>query len=160
MSRYDEAKGNLQALYDAALEERIELQKKLDEVQREIELLGAVCDKKMTYSVANLKDAEPKTSNRGRKSTKAAKKEKEDVAGCPKRERIKGDRIRELVVKCLSDAAPNSVAALEIYDKLISEGLPKSKSFQTRVYSLLTAWVKDGTLIRPGRGVYQLASDK
>lgn len=156
MSRYDEAKGNLQALYDAAREELLELDKKREEILREIEFLGPICGKK-TYSVEGLKAAAPKATRRGRKATKDVKKEKVAEVKSGKPERIKEGRIRELVEKYLAEVAPNSMAATEIFDKLKKEGLPATKSFSTRVYGLLSRWVREGKMVRADRGAYKLA---
>ncbi|MBQ1925911.1 MAG: hypothetical protein II180_07335 [Proteobacteria bacterium] len=156
MSRYDEAKGNLQALYDAAREELLELDKKREEILREIEFLGPICGKKSTYSVESLKAAAPKATRRGRKPSKDVKEKAAEVKS-GKSERIKEGRIRELVEKYLGEAAPNSMAATEIFDKLKKEGLPATKSFSTRVYGLLSRWVKEGIMVRAGRGAYKLA---
>lgn len=156
MSRYDEAKGSLQNLYDAACEELEALNSKREELVKMIEILGPIYGNRKTYSVENLKAAAPMPSGRGRKPSKE-KKEKEVEAASGKHERIKEARIRELVTKCLEDAAPDSMTAIEISNKLEKEGLPSTKSFKTRVYGLLSTWVKDGLLTRPGRGVYRLA---
>lgn len=73
MSRYDEIKGNLQGLYDAAQEELLELDKKREDILRGIELISPFCGKK-TYSVEDLKATTPKATRRGRKVTKTTKK--------------------------------------------------------------------------------------
>lgn len=156
MSRYDEAKGSLQALYDAACEELEALDSKRDELLKTLEVLGPIYGKRKTYSVENLKAAAPTTSGRGRKPSKE-KKEKDVEAVSGKHERIKEARIRELVTKCLEEASPDSMTAIEISNKLEKDGLPSTKSFKTRVYGLLSNWVKEGLLTRPGRGVYRLA---
>jgi hypothetical protein len=62
-----------------------------------------------------------------------------------------------LVMKCLEEAAPGSLSANEILCKLVEAGLERTDSFQTRVYSKLSEWTKDGLLIKPDRGVYQIA---
>lgn len=61
MSRYDEAKVNLQLLYDAAREEILELDKNREEILREIEVLTPICGKK-PYSVEGLKPTAPKAT--------------------------------------------------------------------------------------------------
>lgn len=163
MANYDELKGNMQALYDAAKKELVENEKKHKELLSTIELLAPICGGKNTYSVADLKAVEaaaPKAARRGRKPGKAAAKvevkaEKAE-AKAGKKPRIKEEVIRELILKSLSDAYPNSMSAGEILEKLNKAGLPTTRSFLTRIYGKLGTWTSDGILERVDRGVYKI----
>ncbi len=162
MANYDELKGNIQALYEAAKKELEDLDKKREEVQKTIELLGPIygANVKNKYTLDNLKNVEaaaaPK-SRRGRKAgRKAAVKAVADNADETKKPRIKESAISDIVFKVLEDVYPDSLAANEIVDKIKEAGLPDSASFRTRIYTLLSKWTKENRLLKSGRGVYQI----
>jgi hypothetical protein len=176
MSRYDEMKGNMQALYDEAVKELQELEQKRQDILKDLEFLSPICGKK-TYDLKALKVAE--SSNKpaaaaaagrrggrrgGRKAAadkavvapKAAKVAADKATG-EKKERVKEEVLRSRVMDCLNAAFPNSLSASEIFEKIESTGLPGTPSFRTRVYGKLGDWTREGILERPDRGVYRLA---
>lgn len=159
MSDYDKIKASMQELYDAAIAKLAELDREREEVLKNIELLGNICEKK-TYTLENLKDPMHASVKKGVRISK--KRVVADVAvpkkSCEgKKPRIKEEVVRDLVLKCLEDVYPNTLAASEILEKLENAGLPHTKSFTTRVYGKLREWVKAGMIIKSSRGVYQLA---
>lgn len=159
MSRYDDLKGSMQALYDAAIAELAELDKKRQEVLNDIEYLGNICGKK-TYTVKQLQEPShvpAKKVGRGMKKNVCVKAPVEKKSSEGKKPRIKTEVVMGLVMKYLQEAAPDSLSANEILCKLDEEGLAKTDSFQTRIYSKLSEWVKEGLIIKPSRGVYQIA---
>jgi hypothetical protein len=154
MSRYDEIKGNMQSLYEAAKAELKELDKKRESLVKEIEMLSSLCGKseKKTYSIETLKA----TSSKAPRKAAAKKHEKAPRNAEGKKKRIKEETIRELVVKYLNEAAPNSMSPVEIFTALVTkESLPETQSFRTRVYGRLTTWANEGIIRKVGRGVYQ-----
>ena len=159
MSKFDEMKGSLQALYDAARKEREALQKKLEEVEETLNVLEPVYGKasKKKFSLETLQAAEEKHPRRAAAKV-AAKKADAPIAKKQegKKVRIKEEKIRESIIKYLTDVYPNSMSAGEIFEKLKKEGLPNTQSFRTRVYGKLGVWTKEGLLARPERGVYQI----
>ena len=165
MSRYDELKNNIQALYDAAQAELLELEKKRQEVLKDIENLSKFVGNKKTYSLETLKVTSSK-STRSRKAApraaaapaaakKPAKAAKQPVVA--KKSRIKEETIRQLVCKYLKDAEPNSMSPVEIFGRLLKEGMPDTQSFRTRVYGKLGIWANEGVIKKVGRGVYKSA---
>ncbi len=153
MSRYDEMKGSMQALYDEAQKELQELEKKRQDILSTLEYLGPICGKK-TYSVDSLKSAKPGA----RVSRKPAAKVSAPAKSDNKKARIKESVIRALVLGCLSEAHPNSMSASEIFEKLNKAGMPNTTSFRTRIYGKLGVWTSEGLLRRLDRGVYQVVS--
>lgn len=169
MSKFDELKGSLQAMYDEAIKEREALKKRQEEIEETIKMLGPVygTGAKKKFSLENLKAAEDKQPRRAAKVAKKADKaekadkavaKKADVKKAPdtKKVRIKEERIHASIVKLLTDVHPKSMSAGEIFDQMKKEGFPGTDSFRTRVYGKLGDWVKEGMLIRPARGVYQI----
>ncbi len=159
MSNYDEMKGSLQALYDAARKEREALKKKLEEVEETLNVLAPVYGGtgKKKFSLETLRTAEEKHPRRA--AAKVAAKKAEAPAAKKaegKKERVKEEKFRVLIVKYLTDMYPNSMSAGEIFEKLKKDGLPNTQSFRTRVYGKLGVWTKEGLLARPERGVYQI----
>ena len=137
MSRYDEIKGNMQSLYEAAQAELKELEKKRGDLLNEIQMLSKLCEKK-TYSIETLKATSSKAP---RKAAAPKKHEKAARNADGKKKRIKEETIRDLVVKYLDAAAPNSMSPVEIFRALTTkEALPETTSFRTRVYGRLTKW--------------------
>lgn len=165
MASYDELKDNLQALYDAAVKELQDLEAKRQDVLKNIEFLSPICGKK-TYDLNALKVAESsnkpavavaaKGRGRGRKpgSGKAAKDAAAKTGA--KKERVKAETLRNIVIDCLTKAYPDSLAASEISGAVVGAGLPNTKSLQSRLYAKLSEWEKEGVLERVERGVYRL----
>ena len=46
---------------------------------------------------------------------------------------------------------------VEIFGRLLKEGMPDTPSFRTRVYSKLGVWANEGVIQKVGRGVYKSA---
>lgn len=171
MSRFDEMKGNMQALYDEAVKELQDLEQRRQDALKVIEYLSPIYGKK-TYGLKDLKVAESsnkpadvaRRGRRGRKAAadkavaapKAAKVAAAKASG-DKKERVKEEVLRSRVMDCLKGAYPNSLSASEIFEKIEATGLPGTPSFRTRVYGKLGDWTREGLLERPERGVYRLA---
>ena len=158
MSNYDEMKGSLQALYDAARKEREALKKKLEEVEETLQVLEPVYGgtSKKKFSLETLQAAEEKHPRHAAAKVAVKKAEAPAKKQEGKKVRIKEEKIRESIIKYLTDVYPNSMSAGEIFEKLKKEGLPNTQSFRTRVYGKLGVWTKEGLLARPERGVYQI----
>ena len=158
MSSYDNFRVEMQERYDAAIAKLAELDKEREEVLKIIEYLSSICGKK-TYTLENLKEpihAPAKKVGRGAKKVAVCKASCDKKATEGKKPRIKTEVLMGLVMKCLEEA-PGSLSANEILCKLVEAGLERTDSFQTRVYSKLSEWTKSGLLIKPDRGVYQIA---
>ena len=121
--------------------------------------LGRIIRKtsKKKFTLETLQAAEEKHPRRATAKV-AAKKADAPIAKKQegKKVRIKEEKIRESIIKYLTDVYPNSMSAGEIFEKLKKEGLPNTQSFRTRVYGKLGVWTKEGLLARPERGVYQI----
>lgn len=162
MSVYDEMKGNLQALYDAALEELKAIEEKRARVLKDIEYLSPLCGDRhdisdsKKYDLSTLKSVEgtPRRHMRQNKFNRVPDRA-ERLAG-EKKIRVKEEDLRVAIMESLEAVYPNSLSAAEIFDKLKSLNLPDTQSFRTRVYGKLGEWTKGGILDRPERGVYRL----
>ena len=165
MSSYDEMKGSLQALYNAAKKELEAIDKKREEVLNTLSVLEPVYGGKQKFTVKQLQAAESKHPRRTTTKTATTATKKADTTAAAthatakktdsKKVRIKEEKFRELIIKYLTDVYPNSMSAGEIFEKLTKEGLPNTQSFHTRVYGKLGDWTKEGLMNRLERGVYQ-----
>ena len=178
VSEYDQIKNNMQKMYDAAQAKLQDLERERQEVLKNLELLGNFVGAKKTYSLETLKATSSKSARGGRKAAavaapraargrkaaapaaaaapkKAVRAAAKPVAG--KKARIKEETIREMVCKYLKDAEPNSMTPVEIFGRLLKEGMPDTPSFRTRVYSKLGVWANEGVIQKVGRGVYKSA---
>ena len=157
MSKYDDLKNKMQELYDAAQAELQALEQKRQEVTKDIEYLGQFVG--TAKPVASAKATVAVKSTRGRKpgsvSCKKTAAATKTAAKTEKRARIKEETIRELVCKYLKEAEPNSMSPVEIFERLVKDGMPNTKSFSSRVYTNLTTWAKDGVIQKVTRGVYK-----
>ena len=181
MSKYDDLKNNMQALYDAAQAELVAIDNRREEILKDIATLSTLFNVKKTYSVADLatsqaargrkraaakaaakeatakKTRAPKAAKPGRKpaAAKVAAKTADKKGAAPRAQRIKIEAIRERVLAYLKEAAPNSMAPAEILARLVKDGMPDTKSFQTRVYGKFKVWADEGIIVKVGRGVYK-----
>lgn len=175
VSEYDQIKNNMQKMYDAAQAKLQDLERERQEVLKNLELLGNFVGSKKTYSLETLKATSSKSTRGGRKAAApraaraaraaapaavAAPKKAARVAAKPaagKKARIKEETIREMVCKYLKESEPNSMTPVEIFSRLLKDGMPDTPSFRTRVYSKLGVWANDGVIQKVGRGVYKSA---
>lgn len=163
----DQLNGDLEKLYGAAKAELDALEGRKQQLIEIVNKLGPLFGGKKTYSleslkatssVANRKPAKRQRKEKAVKAPKVAKAAKAaKAAGAPKKERIKEEVIRKMVLQLLGDCAPNSMSPVEIIGRMVKDGMPGTASFRTRVYNLLTKWSKEGLIRKVGRGVYQLA---
>lgn len=175
--------GSFLAEVQSLMNERAELEEKLQKVDAAIEALakerfGSALNMGSEktdnrYSVAMIKaneperkrmrrteDKEEKTDMRGRAGRKA-KEDKEVSAKVPRsRDRIKEETVRNACIDYLKAALPDSRSAGEILEHLSNNvGLPNTTSFRTRVYSTLTKLVKDRSIAKLDRGVYKYVEE-
>ena len=178
MSGFDSLNEQLEQLYLEAVKQREEKLAELQKLEDTIAKLSPLYAGKK-YNLDILKAAEPVRATRGRAArkeaatlpvdaekkhvgryTQAATAAKEEAPAAKterSKRRIKEETVRDACLKFLLDAGSDSRSGTEILEYLEKEaGLPGTTSFHTRVYSLLTKWVKSGLIVKKDRGIYAL----